>query len=265
MQQAASSRREAERAEAKAREARESSRQRKVARLGPPGPSSSARPSAASMRLQGLGMGLKGLPTPTPPPRAPPLIPAPTASVPARTIRAVIGQLRQMQAVHGSGSDQSQIPRGTPRGGGEGADFTVSLPDEANAMRWRVEMGVPTGCALGDAIRDHAARHHVRPTVELEVSFGASYPSAPPFVRVVAPRFAFHTGHVTIGGSICMELLTSTGWSAEYTIEALLVTVRQAMLDGNGSLDPERAHVPYDEAEARQAFERVARQHGWKP
>jgi len=221
------------------------------------------------MRLQGLGMGLTGLPTPTPRPPAPPLIPAPTASVPARTMRAVIGQLRQMQAAHGGSSHQSQIthpnPCATPCDGGEGADFTVSLPDEANAMRWRVEMGVPTGCALGDAIRDHAVRHHVRPTVELEVSFGASYPSAPPFVRVIAPRFAFHTGHVTIGGSICMELLTSTGWSAEYTIEALLVTVRQAMLDGNGSLDPQRAHVPYDEAEARQAFERVARQHGWKP
>jgi hypothetical protein len=33
-------------------------------------------------------------------------------------------------------------------------------------------------------------------------------PFSPPFIRVVEPRFAFHTGHVTIGGSICMELLT---------------------------------------------------------
>ena len=125
----------------------------------------------------------------------------------------------------------------------------------------------------------------VRPTVELEVSFGADFPSSPPFVRVVAraisrlhlgcisaasrqvvaPRFAFHTGHVTVGGSICMELLTSTGWSADYSIDSLLVLVRQTMLDGGGTLDTRLAHVPYDEAEARNAFQRVARQHGWKP
>jgi hypothetical protein len=33
-------------------------------------------------------------------------------------------------------------------------------------------------------------------------------------VRVIRPRFAFHTGHVTVGGSICIELLTSSGWCA---------------------------------------------------
>ena len=84
-------------------------------------------------------------------------------------------------------------------------------------------------------------------------------------MRVVSPRFAFHTGHVTVGGSICMELLTSTGWSADYSIDSLLVLVRQTMLDGGGKLDTRLAHVPYDEAEARNAFQRVARQHGWKP
>lgn len=36
----------------------------------------------------------------------------------------------------------------------------------------------------------------------------------PPFVRVVRPRFQFRTGHVTIGGSICMELLTLSGWNS---------------------------------------------------
>ena len=33
-------------------------------------------------------------------------------------------------------------------------------------------------------------------------------------MRVIRPRFAFHTGHVTVGGSICIELLTSSGWCA---------------------------------------------------
>jgi len=144
-------------------------------------------------------------------------------------------------------------------------ELAVTLPDESNVLRWRVEMSVPADCALRDEVDAHAAAFHVRPTVELEVSFGADFPSSPPFVRVVAPRFAFHTGHVTVGGSICMELLTSSGWRSEYTVEAALLMVRQAFLDGSGRLDHARAHVPYDEAEARQAFARVAAQHGWRP
>ena len=60
-----------------------------------------------------------------------------------------------------------------------------------------------------------------------------------------------------------MELLTSSGWSSAYSVEAVLQMVRQAMLDGNGLLDSRRAQIPYSEAEARAAFTRVAQQHGW--
>ena len=31
----------------------------------------------------------------------------------------------------------------------------------------------------------------------LEMNFPSDYPFAPPFIRVVEPRFAFHSGHVT--------------------------------------------------------------------
>jgi len=113
-------------------------------------------------------------------------------------------------------------------------ELAVTLPDESNVLRWRVEMSVPAGCALRDEVEAHAAAFHVRPTVELEVSFGADFPSSPPFVRVVAPRFAFHTGHVTVGGSICMELLTSSGWRSEYTVEAALLMVRAQAAPSHG-------------------------------
>ena len=33
----------------------------------------------------------------------------------------------------------------------------------------------------------------------LRVVFNSNYPSSPPFIRVIRPRFQFHTGHVTIG------------------------------------------------------------------
>jgi len=146
----------------------------------------------------------------------------------------------------------------------DGSEFTVTLPDESNMMTWRVAMRLPPDSTLGQELHAHAVKFGTPAEMTLEVTFGYDFPSSPPFVRVVSPRFAFHTGHVTLGGSMCMQLLTSSGWDPSYTVESTLVMVRDAMISGNGKLDPRRAHVPYDEAEARTNFLRVARQHGWE-
>ena len=137
-------------------------------------------------------------------------------------------------------------------------------------------------------------------------------------MRVIRPRFAFHTGHVTVGGSICIELLTSSGWCAArprararapqcgggatprahpqpqpsparhtqiedrqagadipntvrewrrspaYTLESLLVQLRSLFVAGEARLDASQPDRAYGEQEARDAFRRVAMQHGWK-
>lgn len=71
----------------------------------------------------------------------------------------------------------------------------------------------------------------------LRLSFPSTYPAAPPYVRVIRPRFAFRTGHVTIGGSICTEMLTSAGWSSTMTVESVLVGIRANMIIGGARLD----------------------------
>jgi len=121
-------------------------------------------------------------------------------------------------------------------------DFRAHLLDDADVLRWRVEMRIPPDSLLGAQLAAHAARWGGRAVVELEVLFGDDFPASPPFVRVVSPRFAFHTGHVTVGGSICMQLLTTSGWDSSFTVEATLVMVRDAMLSGHGALDSSRAH-----------------------
>lgn len=98
--------------------------------------------------------------------------------------------------------------------------------------------------------------------VLFDAVFPAQFPFAPPFIRVIYPRFQFHTGHVTIGGSICMELLTNTGWLPTYSIESVFVQIRNEIIEGGGRIDFSNKS-DYTEAEARQAFDRVARQHGW--
>ncbi|KAK1761369.1 hypothetical protein QBC47DRAFT_449369 [Echria macrotheca] len=111
-------------------------------------------------------------------------------------------------------------------------------------------------------------------SIVLEVRFGENYPMSPPFVRVVRPRFLPFSegggGHVTIGGAICMELLTGTGWSVANNMESVLLQVRMAI----SSVDPRPARLEasvrgfadnedYGLGEAIDAYRRFAQLHGW--
>ena len=96
-------------------------------------------------------------------------------------------------------------------------------------------------------------------------SLGNHRPACP---LVIKPRFKWHTGHVTVGGSMCTELLTPGGWQP-MTVHALLLTVCQMLRQGEAQIQlkpDEHCMWPlkdYSEMEAREAYERVAKFHGW--
>ncbi|BGP24987.1 hypothetical protein JCM10295v2_003907 [Rhodotorula toruloides] len=105
-------------------------------------------------------------------------------------------------------------------------------------------------------------------SILMEIRFGDTYPFSPPFFRVVHPRFMPFIrgggGHVTGGGSICMDLLTSDGWSSVYTIDAILLQIRMSNLEPRpGRLDPQDWNIPYTMDEAIAGFRRAAATHGW--
>ncbi|PYH44554.1 putative ubiquitin conjugating enzyme [Aspergillus saccharolyticus JOP 1030-1] len=106
--------------------------------------------------------------------------------------------------------------------------------------------------------------------VLVEIRFPSSFPFSPPFIRVVRPRFlplaAGGGGHVTTGGAICMDLLTSSGWNAAYSLESILLEVRLALSSKDphpARLDRQRTH-DYSWGEAVEAYKRACRIHGWK-
>ncbi|KAJ6460480.1 hypothetical protein C8R47DRAFT_994015 [Mycena vitilis] len=102
-----------------------------------------------------------------------------------------------------------------------------------------------------------------------EIRFPPTYPIGPPFFRIITPRFLpfIHGGggHVTGGGSICMDLLTSDGWLPSYSISAVLMQIKLAI----SNLDPKPARLasnwntPYAVGEALAGFKRAAATHGW--
>lgn len=102
------------------------------------------------------------------------------------------------------------------------------------------------------------------PYVQLELHFPERYPFEPPFVRVVSPRFKYRTGHITVNGAICHEILSNQSWVASCSVEALLVDIRCNILEGNAEVEPSHWDVPYSFEEAKVDYNRVMRAHGWK-
>ena len=102
-----------------------------------------------------------------------------------------------------------------------------------------------------------------RDYVEMEFLFPPNYPYIPPFVRVVQPRFAFHSGHITVGGSICTDVLTMESWSPLYETETLMYNILSEIQNGEPRIDFNNL-LPYSLSEAEDNYVRVAGEHGWK-
>ncbi|KAJ6784120.1 hypothetical protein PWT90_07270 [Aphanocladium album] len=108
------------------------------------------------------------------------------------------------------------------------------------------------------------------PSIVMEFRFGPSYPYSPPFVRVVRPQFVPFAqgggGHITAGGAVCLELLTSSGWNLVLNIENVIMQIRAAISEPERPARIQKNYVgeDYGIGEAVAAFTRLANVHGWK-
>jgi ubiquitin-protein ligase len=142
--------------------------------------------------------------------------------------------------------------------------FHIELAEDDNLGRWMIYITRPDNPKLEEQMR----RLRI-PAIEIEITFKESYPIAPPFIRVVYPHFNFHTGHITVGGSLCMEMLTNQGWSPTFNVENVITQIKIAISDidnkGNGQaeIDERNYKKRYTMEEALDAFKRVLATHGW--
>ncbi|CAK3742291.1 related to ubiquitin conjugating enzyme [Lecanosticta acicola] len=108
-------------------------------------------------------------------------------------------------------------------------------------------------------------------SIVLEVRFNKDFPFTPPYVRVIRPRFLTFQqgggGHIVMGGAMCMELLTNTGWSSVSSMESVLMQIRMAIasepfarLDQSGR----GGSIDYGTAEGAEGYVRACNTHGWQ-
>lgn len=138
-------------------------------------------------------------------------------------------------------------------------------PLESDLFVWRVKLtDIPVETKLGRDLQHFSQLFNVEPVISMEMRFQPDYPFSPPFIRVLTPRFQFLTGHVTIGGSICMQMLTNSGWQPSNDIESILIQVRAEILsDPDASLATRQTNTAYSLEDARIAFKRMTQKYGW--
>lgn len=146
--------------------------------------------------------------------------------------------------------------------GDDGIRFFVELADsdKMNVIQFKITNEVFKGTNMEKDMADLNVEYIV-----VEMKFPQQYPFEPPFVRIVSPIFKYKTGHITVGGSICMELLTIGKWNPVLNPEKILQIVVQSMIDGDGRLEPGRQTEQYSLRDAETAFTRMIATHSeWK-
>lgn len=102
--------------------------------------------------------------------------------------------------------------------------------------------------------------------ITLNMTFTDKFPFEPPFVRVICP--VLNAGYVLSGGAICMELLTTQGWSSAYSIESVIVQISATLVKGKARINFKENNKPdaYNMARAQQSFRSLVQIHernGW--
>jgi ubiquitin-conjugating enzyme E2 Q len=105
-------------------------------------------------------------------------------------------------------------------------------------------------------------------SIVLEIRFNKDFPFTPPYVRVIRPRcLSFMQGgggHIVMGGAMCMELLTNTGWSSVSSMESVLMQIRLAIASEPFARLDVRNKGDYGTGEAADGYIRACQTHGWQ-
>jgi ubiquitin-protein ligase len=136
--------------------------------------------------------------------------------------------------------------------------FSIELVDPDSLYVWKLKVHRVDN----EKLQGQMTQFNI-PFIEIEITFPGDYPIKPPFVRIIHPHFRTMTGHITAGGSLCMEALSNSGWVPSTSVEALIIQIRSVLSDGGAEIDHSNYNLKYTMEEAREAFARAMKVHNW--
>ena len=160
--------------------------------------------------------------------------------------RRVMSEIRELDARDGIMGD-------------DGLRYSVIMDnngDNMNIIHLLIYRDTFCDCPLGKDMDSMGIEY-----IKMEVRLPGNYPFEPPFIRVLSPKFAFRKGHITTGGSVCIDLLTKQRWVPSLNIPNIMITVVQNMISGDARLEPGGKNYVYSLYEAQQAFTRMLSTH----
>jgi ubiquitin-protein ligase len=136
---------------------------------------------------------------------------------------------------------QDEIEAGGSRGAPCGPARIRNLTFHQDNMHvWRLDLGdfdddLTEGRQLNEDLRKLEQQQPGMGKVVIEVKFPHDFPRNPFFLRIVRPRFQMYTGHITAGGSVCIQALTTGpekgNWQSDFSLSGILALVATNMLD----------------------------------
>jgi hypothetical protein len=138
--------------------------------------------------------------------------------------------------------------------------------DQGSMRRWNVMLtSFDKGTDIDNDMTKWAAREGCEKAMVLQMTMDRDFPNRPPFVRLLRPQLVQYTGHVTLGGAVCMLPLTDEGWNPSFDLIAIVEMVRANILSPESKAKVNfDARGDYQLSEAQDAFRRLVATHGWK-
>lgn len=116
----------------------------------------------------------------------------------------------------------------------QGIELSLSDEDASDMQVWLLRLhskAFDESTELGRELRRSGAS-----VIELEVFIPENFPLIPPQVRVLTPCFAPGSFFVHQHGALCLEILTTQGWTPAMPLLQLGLQIKNIMCGGTGSI-----------------------------
>jgi len=141
-------------------------------------------------------------------------------------------------------------------------EYSASIDSEQDASRWRVTVEI-SQCP---EFLNKAMKKSRNNKLQFIVYFTSSFPFEPPFVRVESPVFVQGSGHVLLGGGVCSQVLSDSGWLPTFKMDSLIRSLLVLIDSGDPQIhktERPSTYYGYSEEEARESYKRAKNKYSW--